>query len=72
MTFNPIVYTPSPVTVSSGILNYWSKAGVYIYKSTIAKLDTPYSVDGEGLEPFINELQDRRSITTGWDRIVTP
>ena len=64
-------YALSPATVSSGILHHGSKAGAEIYKTAIAKLATPYSVDGEGLKTFINKLQDR-STTTGWNRIVTP
>ena len=67
----PIIFALSPATVDSGILNYATKTGSDIYKTAIAKLSTQYSVNGEGLKTFINELQDR-STSSGWTSIVHP
>ena len=62
---------PSTRNCQLWILDYISKAGADIYKTAIEKLDTSYSLDYEGLNTFLNELQDR-STTTGWNHIVTP
>ena len=69
-TTGNVVFALSPATVNSGIIYFSTKEGTYLYITTIASLDTTYSVDGEEVKTFINELQHRVT-SAGWDKIFT-
>ena len=51
-----VVFALSPATVNSEIIDYSTKEGTSLYITTNDSLDKKYSVDGEELKTFINEL----------------
>ena len=60
-----------PATSTDTVIDYSCKTGIDIYKTSTAALPSAFSVEGEGLLTFTEEVKVR-STAYGWDAINKP
>ena len=66
----PIVnnFSLTPATSTDTVIDYSCKTRINLYKTSTVALPTAFSVDGEGLLTFTEEVKDR-STAYDWDAV---